>query len=97
MSTLTPLQNYVVNVVANDYENYDLVSKEVLDWATKERADANPDTIREALAAVVQDGFVDCYRYSQANGSYERAEFSASKLSELWFYVSSKGKAHLRK
>lgn len=94
MSTLTPLQSYVVNVVANDYENYELINKEVLDWAAEDRTAASAEAVRDALAAVVRDGLVDCYRFSQ--GNYERAEFSGSKLEDLWFRVSSKGKAHLR-
>lgn len=94
MSTLTPLQSYVVNVVANDYENYELINKEVLDWAAKDRTAASPEAVRDALGAVVRDGLVDCYRFSQ--GNYERAEFGGSKLEELWFRVSSKGKSYLR-
>lgn len=95
MSTLTSLQSYVINVVANDYENYELIKKEVLNWAAKDHAPATPNAVRDALSAVVRDGLVDCYRFSPASGNYERAEFSASKLDELWFRITSKGKPHL--
>ena len=95
MSALTPLQSYVVNVVADDYENYELISKEVLDWAAEDRTAASPDAVRDALGTVVRDGLVDCYRFSA--GNYERVEFGASRLEELWFRISSKGKAYLGK
>jgi hypothetical protein len=54
---------------------------------------ASAEAVRDALAAVVREGFVDCYRFSQ--GKYEKMEFDASKLDELWFRVSPKGRTYL--
>jgi hypothetical protein len=94
MSALSPLQNYVVNIVANDYENYALIDKEALGWAAKDGVTASPQGVRDALAAVVRDGLVDCCRFSQ--GKYEKVELAALKLEDLWFRVSPKGRACLR-
>lgn len=93
--SLPPLQDYVVNVVANDYENYELIEKEVLEWAGRERVPATPNAVRGALVAVVKTGLVDSYRFSAASRSYEKAEFDLAKASDLWFYVSAKGKQYL--
>lgn len=87
-------RGYVLNAVANDYENADLITKEVAQWALEEKKSFSHDMLIRALSTLIQDGLIDCYRFSQSKGNYERCEFEIGKLNDLWFYISKKGKEH---
>jgi hypothetical protein len=89
------IKDYVINVVANDYENLALIVDEVSAWASKEQVAVTRVAILHALHALIGEGLVDSYRFSQSSGQYEPADLASSNLDELWFYVSKRGKARL--
>lgn len=43
----------------------------------------------------MKGGLLDSYRFSPMSRSHEKAEFDLAKASDLWFYVSAKGKQYL--
>jgi hypothetical protein len=88
------IRGYVLNAVANDYENLDLIAKEAAQWALEEKSSFSRELLTRALSTLIHDGLVDCYRFSQFQSNYERCEFEIGKLNDLWFYISKKGKGH---
>jgi hypothetical protein len=86
------IRELVVCAAANDYENFEMVVKEVTRWAAEEGTDSNRQTIFERLSELITDGFMRAYVYSRESARYEMAECSRENLDELWFYVTDKGK-----
>jgi hypothetical protein len=94
-SNLDRIRDYIINVVANDYENFGLIVDEVSAWASKDGMAVSPEEIMQALTSLVSDGLVDSYQFSHSSGGYELCDLASSNLTDRWFYVSKTGKAHL--
>jgi hypothetical protein len=89
---LDAVKDYVINVVANDYENLELITKEVSSWASSEGRSVTPALIVDAISELVKEGLVGCFRFSTSSGKYETTDFKRDKTEELWFLISSSGK-----
>jgi hypothetical protein len=94
-NSLDHMKDYVLNTVADDYENFDIISTEVAAWAAKEGDIFSKELLATSISQLINDGVVNCYRFSTTNQKYEFAQFEQNKLNELWFYISEEGKKHL--
>lgn len=94
-ATFDEAREYVLNVVANDYESLDMVIAEVSEWANEEGKRLNTPAITEALFSLVDDGLIDCFVYRPEKSCYERSSVNKNRGGEYWYYVSELGKRSL--
>lgn len=92
---LSSIQEYVINIVANDYENMALIVDEAIQWGAKEKNRVAESDVLEAVSGLINNGLIACYRFSESADQFERCEFEAGSAKDLWYYVSTKGKDYL--
>lgn len=90
------VNDYVINVVANDYENMELISEEVSSWSSSKGRSVSPDLIIDAISELIKEVLIGCFRFSTSSGKYETSDFERDNINDFWFLISTKGKALLR-
>jgi hypothetical protein len=86
-----------MGAIANDYEDFDMVCAEVSKWATQRNLMVERHEIANALQQVIEDGYATAFIYSPELQRYEVTRFSSDKVSNIWFYLSAKGKRCLER
>jgi hypothetical protein len=87
------LREYTLRAISDDYENFDKVVNDVLQWAAKGDIAADRSTIAAALEQLIRLGYAQAYFLSAGPpAKIEVASYSTDGLNELWFYVTPKGK-----
>jgi len=86
------LKESVMSAIANDYEDFDMVCAEVSKWARERGLTVEREEIADALQRVIDEGYADAFIYSPEGQRYEVASFSSHEVSDLWFYLTEKGK-----
>jgi hypothetical protein len=90
----TALEELIMDAIANDYEDLEMIRHEVKKWSAP---DANPPSITdivEGLVALIDKGLARAYRLSPHTEVVEDFR-NAPCLDELYFYISPRGKAAL--
>lgn len=90
-ATLEDAREYVINVVANDYESIATVRAEAIEWAAEAGKDLSESAVAEALFGLVGDGLVDCFEYRPEKNRYEKASLDPSRVGQYWYFVSKLG------
>ena len=88
------LTDYVLNAVANDYENLDQISIDASRWAQEDNRTFSQEMLVRAISGLVTDGLVNCYKFSPSLGTYKHCEFDAEIASDLWYLITNAGKKH---
>lgn len=58
------LRGFTMDSIANDYEDFEMITYEVTRWAAEKGLTVTPDQIKSALRGVVLDGLARAYRGS---------------------------------
>jgi hypothetical protein len=91
------LKESVMSAIADDYEDFDMVCAEVSKWAGERSLEVQRQEIANALQRVIEEGFGDAFIYSPEQQRYAVTSFSSEEVSNLWFYLSAKGKRSLQR
>jgi hypothetical protein len=86
------IEQSVMDAIADDYEDFDMVCTEVSKWAKVPGGPVTRREIRNALHRVIADGYAQAYVYSPELQRYEVTSYSADQVNQLWFYLTRKGK-----
>lgn len=91
------LGRMVLEAVANDYEELEMIISEVVKWTTADGS-GTPDRsqIEHALIASITDKDVQAYRPSEPSAQLVPAMADPQNLHTLWFYITEQGKEKLR-
>lgn len=85
---LRTLASYVATAVANDYESFQSILRDVHKLLATDGLSADNHTILEVLERLVSDGYVKAYTLPDQSD----VPFSRDRVEELWFYATSQGK-----
>jgi hypothetical protein len=86
------LKAYVLSAVANDYEDFAMISSEVSQWVADGGGFLTRDQLVKAVGELIAEGLVGSYELSPTSRSARLTEYSPDRIEELWFYVTEKGK-----
>lgn len=96
----------VLNAIADDYENLEIIHKSINEWDEDLSPEswpprsANPVSrheIIEALEELSQEGYVQSYCFNACGPNAVAVEFSKDGINDLWFYVTPKGVSAVNK
>jgi peroxiredoxin len=94
------IKELVLEAVANDYEDFTYIEKDVQERASKYGAGKCAVSREEVLTALQQlicEDHVRAYNLSAASpGKAVQVTFSATAVGELWFYITPHGKSVVR-
>ncbi len=83
------IRDHVLCAIANDYEDFAIISDEVSKWQGKS---VSHSEIVEALAEVISMGLAQAYVLSPTPPHTTPVGFSKDDVERLWFYVTPEGK-----
>lgn len=92
------LGRMVLQAVANDYEELEMITNEIRK-STSVSDDDPPDRdqIEHALTVSISEKDVKAYRVSEASGQLVPVSTDPQELRTLWFYITEQGKERLRR
>jgi len=90
-SQLDIVKEHVIDVVVVDYEDMEHITTEVADAAASEGQAVSIELISDAISDLVNEGLVDCFRFSKSAGKYKSVDFDPKRV-DLWFRISAKGR-----
>jgi hypothetical protein len=80
----------VLDIVANDYESFSTVIREVSEWAHQEQIFTSLDKIESTLRQLVADGVVLAYEYVANEQCFRPVELGIN-IEGLYFYATAAG------
>jgi hypothetical protein len=86
---MTHFNEVVLTAISDDYENVDAILR-LIQVLSDSRADVSQ--VGEALRELVIDGLAATYELSAFSPHAKLIGFDASRIDELWFYVTPEGK-----
>ena len=87
------LKDCVITIVADDYENFEMVLKETKRLAASRRIKISENEVAEALQDAIADGSVCAYSLSPFPPHSTKVEYNADQLYGLWYYATPIGKS----
>lgn len=81
-----------MNVIADDYESFEIVWEHVLKWAAERGLAVQRDAVAETLERAIREGDARAYLLSPQPPHSQSVDFSLDRIEDLWFYVTPKGK-----
>ncbi len=86
------IKNLILGDVADDYEEFEHVVKTVISEAAERGIPVDRQEIFDKLRELVKQGYVQSFSYLANQNSFAKvAEYSADRISEVWFYITPKG------
>jgi hypothetical protein len=85
------VKHYLLNSMANDYEDLEILFDEVSKLAPVGQAPSRMETI-EALEQLVNEGLAQAYILSPGSPHARPVSFRRNDVDNLWFYVTPEGK-----
>jgi hypothetical protein len=95
-STTSPwtVTDYVLNVIADDYESWFMILKEVRRMSKEYRVTVRRTEILSALERIVTTGLARAYVLSSTQPYATVVDWNGDRFRELYYYVTPEG-AHL--
>lgn len=90
------LELIVVEAVSNDFEEFEMVVKEVQSWTRPNTEVPREESIESAIMAAVADGDIEAFMSSSAPTKLVPATVSPETVRSLWFHVNERGKERVR-
>jgi hypothetical protein len=89
---MNPVKLYILDAVADDYEDLETVVGEAERQASAAGSRASREGVVQGLEDLVSQGYVQCYSFSRSSGKFEPHPFTRALAQDLWFYVTPQGK-----
>jgi hypothetical protein len=86
------LQEFILEAISNDYENFHGILEQVLNWSVDSGLVPSRSDVIEVLGRAIHDGYAQAFLLSTQAPHVQPVAFSLDRLDELWFRVSPKGK-----
>jgi len=90
------IKDYIITIVSDDYESFEIIMKDIKPLMDAKGMEASEAEVAAALATVITEGFVDAYSLSTRQPYAVKVAYEPSRLEELWYYVTERGKASQR-
>jgi hypothetical protein len=89
------LRYWVMDSIANDYENFEMVVSETGKFAEMQGMQVDQSAIIKVLRQLIDDGDAQVYVFSGTSHLPTPADYAVDRLEDLWFYLTPKGNAAL--
>ncbi|MEP7362142.1 MAG: hypothetical protein ABI972_02720 [Acidobacteriota bacterium] len=95
---MTHLTLLVLNAIADDYEDLEIILVDAGKWAERDRIDFTEGGVRESLVELIQAGLARAYEYSQAAQRFEVVPIASGPQvkEDHWFLITAEGKKLLQ-
>jgi hypothetical protein len=96
-NTLDDLDYLVLQAVANDFEEFEMIAKEITEWTSNNKTAPGIERIQQALMKAIAEGTVKAYEPREGDHQLVATEADPRKVHSLWFYVTEQGKIRMQK
>jgi hypothetical protein len=86
------VRNLIMGDVADDYEEFDHVVRNVTVEASEFGVAADRGLVFEKLGELLREGLIQAYEYRPDDRSFvETQDYSSDRVGDLWFYITPRG------
>jgi molybdopterin synthase catalytic subunit len=89
------LRETILSVVADDYEEFDMVVSEASKWIKNSANAPDAAQVTQALMELIAEGDVQALKYVEDSSRYIPVEAELETIRDLWFYITEQGKRRL--
>jgi molybdopterin synthase catalytic subunit len=89
------LREMVLDAVANDYEDFDMVVAEVSKWMSNSARTPDIAQVAQALMESIAEKDVQAFEFVEGTSRYVPVEAKLETIRDRWFYVTEQGKRKL--
>lgn len=87
------IRMFILDVVCDDYESLQKIFEDAASFSKQFQVDLTPQELVEALAGLIAEGLVDCYRLSpDAPNERIRGVPENVSVADHYFYISDEGR-----
>ena len=86
------IKDCIITIVSDDYESSEIIMKEIKPLMATKGMEASAAEVAAALATVIAEGYADAYQLSAMQPKAAKAVYNPSRLDELWYYATKRGK-----
>ena len=92
------IADLVLDVFADDYENFEMIEKEVKEWTGDDKQPIPTRTeLLNALRVLTAEEYAQAYLYNDATFAFAPVPYAEQRLQDLWFYATPKGIEHVKR
>ena len=85
----------VLDAVADDYEDFDMVVAEVSKWMSNSAQTPDAAQVAQALMESIAENDVQAFEYAEGSSRYVPVEAKLETIRDRWFYITEQGKRRL--
>jgi hypothetical protein len=90
------IKDCIISIVSDDYESFEIIMKDIKPLMDAKGMAANEAEVAAVLATVIVEDFVDAFTLSTRQPYAVKVAYDPSRLDELWYYVTERGKANAK-
>jgi len=90
------IKDCIMTIVSDDYESLEIIMKDIRPLIHAKGLEASEAEVAAVLATVIAEGLVDAYALSPRQPYAVKVAYDPSRLEELWYFVTERGKAHAK-
>jgi len=90
------LRQFILEAMANDYENFECIEEQVNKWMKNEQADVSKQELALTLETLITEGYARAFILSPVPPHSTFAEFSLERLDDLRFHLTTRGEQVVR-
>jgi hypothetical protein len=87
------IKDCIITIVSDDYESFEIIMKNIKPLMEAKAMAASEAEVAAVLATSIAEGFVDAYALSSRQPYAVKVAYDPSRLDELWYYATKRGKA----
>jgi hypothetical protein len=92
---LHDLDYLILQAVADDFEEFEMIVNEIAKWTKKTAPDA--DQVQQALMRATAEGVIKAYEPREGHRQLVATEADPQKIHSLWFYITEQGRLRMQK
>lgn len=97
MTKTDELIQMIVDIALQDYESFQMIEKELSEWALEKSLLLSRVELEDALAAAVQHGLIQAFKYHVVGQEFEAVPWNISESEGLYYLTTKQGHATLGK
>ena len=82
----------VIDSASNDYEDYNMIRREVEDWAGQEDVQYTEVELKNAIQHSIDNGLLQAYVYSKDEEQFKPCAFRIEDVDHVFFLATPKGR-----
>ena len=91
------LEYLVLQAVANDFEEFEMIASEIAKWTTGDESAPDASQIEQVLMKTISNDDVRAYEPREGHRQLVATQADPQKIHSLWFYITEQGIARMQK